>query len=84
MRQNDNINQKGNQMSIVETTYCEKHNIPSYHMSDGTVKHTCSTCHPETLPAKGNHFRIQNYGAHDAAVLRVELDPNGIYLPSGR
>ena len=64
-----NLNTKEIKMmsKILEVKPCELHNIPSYYLDDGTVKHTCVTCHPELEPKKERHFRITNYGAHDAA-----------------
>ncbi len=53
--------------SVIETTYCEKHSIPSYHMDDDSVVHTCTACHPEIEEKPDTKFRITNYGAHDAA-----------------
>lgn len=51
---------------VLEIKHCG-HNLPSYHLDDGSVKHTCITCYPELEPKKERHFRITNYGAHDAA-----------------
>ncbi len=56
-----------NPNKVVETTYCAKHNIPSFHKADGTVQHTCGECHPEVLPEKVHKCRITNWGAHAAA-----------------
>jgi hypothetical protein len=65
---NNQQNEKGNQMSNeITVTYCELHNIASYHKPDGSVQHTCGQCHPEVLPAKVDHHkRITNYGARIA------------------
>jgi hypothetical protein len=54
---------------VVKTSYCELHAIPSFHKTDGSIVHTCGECHPEINKndERESHFRIQNYGAHDAA-----------------
>lgn len=48
---------------MVEITYCEKHNLPSYH-HHGWISHTCTVCYPELIEkVEKPHKRISNFGA---------------------
>jgi hypothetical protein len=58
-RMRNETNKKGTSMN---TTYCEKHNLPSYETENGPV-HTCSVCHPEIIEKVENHKRMINHGA---------------------